>query len=79
MTRVVEPMIDPHQALHNTNMIEMRRCHFGRAAWEKGPTRLRDSTVRVDHALLALRPAPPRPSIAKQAYIYGFPMVDGCR
>jgi hypothetical protein len=36
MTRVVEPMIDLHQAPHNTNI------------WEKGPTRLRDSTVRVD-------------------------------
>jgi hypothetical protein len=28
MTRGVEPMIDLHQAPHNTNMIEMRRCHL---------------------------------------------------
>jgi hypothetical protein len=28
MTRVAEPMIDLHQALHDTKMIEMLRCHL---------------------------------------------------
>jgi hypothetical protein len=28
MTRVVEPMIDLHQPLHDTKMIEMLRCHL---------------------------------------------------
>ena len=28
MTRVAEPMIDLHQALHDTKTIEMLRCHL---------------------------------------------------
>jgi hypothetical protein len=28
MTRVAEPMIDLHQALNDTKMIEMLRCHL---------------------------------------------------
>jgi len=28
MTRVIEPMIHLHQALHGTKMIEMPRCHL---------------------------------------------------
>jgi hypothetical protein len=28
MSRVVEPMIHLHQALHDTKMIEMLRCHL---------------------------------------------------
>jgi len=35
MTRVVEPMIDLHQALNDTKMIEMLRCHLDVPLWKK--------------------------------------------
>jgi len=62
MTRVAEPMIDLHQALHDTKMIEMLRCHFGRAAWEKGPMVMKAATIRVVKARGFFQPSGRRSS-----------------
>jgi hypothetical protein len=61
MTRVAEPMIDLHQALHDTKMIDAASS-FGRAAWEKGPMVMKAATIRVVKARGFFQPSGRRSS-----------------
>ena len=76
MTRVAEPMIDLHQALHDTKMIEMLRRHLDVPLGKKVQLAC---AIALFASIPCIARAQTSPAIAKQAYIYGFPMVDGCR
>ena len=44
---MAEPMIDLHQALHDTKTIEMLRCHLDVPLGKKSPMVMKAATIRV--------------------------------